>query len=246
MDLQTWKQLNASWEHSAKTQQITEQAINALMESIAQNDWRATSRLLQKGCSPNLSQGMRTPLMCAAENGAIECLKLLIQTGATVGAQDELGRDALFCSIEAFQDAALHHLLKQSPRLKRLFEDNRTPLIIAAQISNLPAVRMLVNYDKNCVNQYDRTGRTALWYVLSKPELSDDDNEIARILMDAGADPQMPDINGITPAQASADPAAQSLLERADLAQAIDQHLEESPQMEPPESTPTPKKGMRL
>lgn len=241
MRLEVWNQLTKSWDKAAEQRERQEESASVFFETIVQNDWMAVARLMEQGCSPNVTLGMRTPLMCAAESGSLEALQLLLRSGASIGAQDETGRDAIFCAVEAFQDGILSALLKRSPKLKRISEDNRTPLIVAAQISNLPAVRLLVQYDKKTVQQYDRHGRTALWHVLSKPELSDDDNEIAKILLDSGADPSLPDINGITPQNAAASETAQALIERNEITQALDDPA--------PEQTPTPsspKRGMRL
>lgn len=245
MQIDVWNKLTASWDQAEKQKERQEESASVFFETIAQNDWLATARLIEQGCSPNLALGMRTPLMCAAENGSLESLQLLLRSGASIGAQDETGRDAIFCAVESFQDAALAIMLKRMPKLKRISEDNRTPLITAAQNSNLPAVRLLVAYDKNSVHQYDRFGRTALWHVLSKPELSDDDNEIAKILLDSGADPTIPDINGISAQNAAASQSAQALLERNELAQTIDAP-EPEPDLQEAPTPSTPKRTMRL
>lgn len=221
MQLDAWKHLTDTWDRADRERERLEEAASVFFETISRNDWEGASKLITRGCSPNMTLGMRTPLMCAAEEGAIECLRLLISTGANLGAQDEIGRDAVFCAIDSGQDNALECLLAQGTRLKRLFEDNATPLIKASLNGNVRAVRALVGFDRQSVNQFDRSGRTALWHVLSKPELSDDDNEIARILLDAGADAEMSDINGVSPREAAAASSAHALLERADLSQDI-------------------------
>lgn len=226
MRLEAWKFLTKSWDAAERDRQQQERAALVFFESIERNDWSACSKLIERGCSANMALGQKTALMAAAEHGALETLRLLVSTGANLGAQDETGRDALFWALESRRDDLLDFLLAQGVRPKRLFGDNSTALIHAAKNSYVHGVRSLVLYDKNLVNQYDRMGRTALWHVLSKTDLSDEDNEIARILMDEGADPDLLDIEGISARQSAQAESAQSLIERHDLSQAMDAESE--------------------
>lgn len=241
MRLEAWKFLTDSWDRAEKERSRLDNAASMFFETVARNDWQAVSKLIQSGCSPNMLLGHRNALMVAAENGALECVKLLISTGSVLGAQDEMGRDALFCAIEARHDAVVSFLLSKGPRFKRLFHDNSTPLIAAAKSSYLHGVAALVKYDKHSVNLFDRMGRTALWHVLSKEELSDDDNAIARILLDNGASADMADLDGVSPREAARAESARSAVERADLSTSMEAEPESAPQQPAP-----PRRGPRL
>lgn len=245
MQLDAWKFLTNNWDRADKERARLDQASSMFFETISRNDWVNVSKLLQNGCSANMLLGHKSALMVAAEYGALECVKLLMSMGAALGAQDEIGRDALFYSAEGRQDAVLHYLLHQNPRLKRLFHDNASLLIHATKSSNLFAVTALVKYDKNMINQYDRMGRTALWHVLSKTDPTDDDNEIARILMDAGADPDFTDMEGVSARNAAHTQSSRSLLERNDLNSAMEIEMDSTPDPQGPAPS-SPKRGPRL
>lgn len=217
MRLQAWKYLTQSWDRADQERARLEKATMIFFEDIQRDDWQSCAKLIERGCSPNMALGHRTAIMVAAENGAVNALKLLVSTGASLGAQDELGRDALFWAVETRCDEAVDYLLLSGSRIKRLFTDNSTPLIEAAKSSYVHGVQALVKHHKHCVNLFDRMGRTALWHVLSKDELTDADNQIARILMDAGANPDMADLDGVSPRESTMSQAGKSLVERHDI-----------------------------
>lgn len=242
MRLETWKFLSQSWDRANQEQARLEKATSIFFEDIMRDDWQSCTKLIERGCSPNMALGKKTAIMVAAEHGAINSLRLLATTGASLGAQDEQGRDALFWSIETRSDEAVDFLISQGARAKRLFDDYSTPLIAAAKSSYVHGVRALVHYDKNLVNLFDRMGRTALWHVLSKPDMTDDDNQIARILMDAGANPDMPDLEGVTAREAATSDAGQSLVERHDL----DMSVEPEPDQGNSPAPPAPGRRPRL
>lgn len=235
MKIEAWRYLTQAWDRHDSEQRRIEEAAGVFFDAVARNDWMAASKLIERGCSSNMLLGQRTPLMVAAEYGALETAKLLIATGASLGSQDEIGRDSLTHAVENAQDALVDLLLEKGAPIKRTFQDNATALIQAAKFSNVHAVRSLVKYDKNMVDMYDRLGRTALWHVLSKESLSEDDNEIARILIDSGADPSAVDFEGVSPKEAARSEAAQSLAERAELARGLEND-EAAPE---PASAPT-------
>lgn len=240
MRLETWKFLTESWDRSSKERERLEKATLIFFEDISRDDWFACSKLIERGCSPNMALGQKTAIMVAAENGAIHALRLLSSTGGNLGAQDEQGRDALFWAVEARSDDIIDFLVEQRVRPKRLFNDNSTPLIASAKSSYVHGVRALVYYDKNLVNMYDRMGRTALWHVLSKPDMTDDDNEIARILMDAGAEPDMADLDGVSARESTVSKSGKSLVERHDIEVSMEPDTDPGP-APAPSSRPRPR-----
>lgn len=244
MRLEAWKFLTQSWDRSERERERLEKATHIFFEDIIRDDWLACTKLIERGCSPNMALGQKTAVMVAAENGAINVLKLLASTGANLGAQDEQGRDALFWAVETRSDDAIDFLLERGVRSKRLFTDNATPLICAAKASYVHGVRALVSYDKKQVNLYDRMGRTALWHVLSKEDMSDDDNEIARILMDEGANPDLADLEGVTARESAMSESGKSLVERHDIESNIVPDVE--PDHDPKPKGPAPTRRPRL
>ena len=241
MKLEAWKFLTQSWDRADRERERLEKATHTFFEDIMRDDWEGCTKLIERGCSVNMALGQKTAVMIAAEYSAINTLKLLVSTGANIGAQDEQGRDALFWAIETRSDDAVDFLINKNARPKRLFNDNSTPLIAAAKASYVHGVRALVSYDKKLVNMYDRMGRTALWHVLSKDDMSDDDNEIARILMDQGANPDMADLEGVTARDSAMSESGRSLVERHDIEASM-----ESDEPAPTTAPPAPSKRPRL
>ena len=243
MRKQVWDYLSRSWDNAEKDRARSEAAALELFEACSRDEWAIVQRLIEDGCNPNIRLGRRTALMQCCESGSRDCAKLLLALGADYSAQDEIGRDALFCCMDSFSDACVDLILSKRPKIKRLYDDNSTALIAATKLSYVHGVRQLVKYAPQAVNLYDRTGRTALWHVLSKPNPTDDDNEIARILLDAGADPDMPDLDGVAPRQAAGSENALAQVERHDIGVGMDHDAEpEAPQPEAPKQ----KRGMRL
>lgn len=247
MRLETWKFLTQSWDRAEVEQKRQEKAARIFFDDIERDDWVACSKLIERGCSPNMSLGQKTASMVAAECGSMNTLRLLASTGANLGAQDEKGRDAVFWAVQTRANDIVDFLLARGPRLKRLFNDNSTALIEAAKGSYVHGVRALVAYEPAWVDLYDRMGRTALWHVLSKTTLTDADNEIARILMGAGANPDMGDLEGVSAREASQSENAKSLIERHDLEASIEPD-EPAPELgaDPASEPPAPSRRPRL
>lgn len=244
MKLEAWNFLTKSWDRADRERERLEKATQIFFEDIMRDDWMGCSKLIDRGCSPNMALGQKTAAMVAAEHSSINCLRLLTSTGANLGAQDEQGRDALFWAVETRSNDSIDFLLAQGVRPKRMRDDNSTPLIAAAKNSYVHGVRALVYYDRSLVNLYDRMGRTALWHVLSKEEMSDDDNEIARILMDQGANPDMADLEGITARESAMSESGKSLVERHDIEATIEPDAD--PSAAPSPKAPTPSRRPRL
>lgn len=84
----------------------------ALGDSAAIGDISSMSRLLNERVNvDSRSENYQTPLMRAARNGHLECLKLLKQNGADALAVDAKGRTALHLAVASNQVAAAKWLL---------------------------------------------------------------------------------------------------------------------------------------
>ncbi len=97
--------------------------------------------------------------------------------------------------IESFMNCSassslIQHKIDYSIRDK----EGKTLLITAAKTMNLPVVKNILKYNKNCVNLKDNNGATALHYACALGQLS-----MVRALLDAGADIMAKDNEGNTP-----------------------------------------------
>lgn len=243
MNLKEWNQLSSNWEKAESNRQRQEHTAAIFFETISRDDSQAVLRLIQRGCSPNLLLGQKSPLMTAAEYGASDTLGLLLQYGGHLSVQDEKGQDALFWAISSQSNPCVDLILSRPEyRYKRLFDDNSTALILAAKRGYVHGVRAICTHQKNQVDLVDRRGQSALWHVLSKAEMTPADNEIARILLDNGANPDQEDLLGVTPRASAHSLAAQAALEQQELKDAMAQSFDiDEPSVDPEPVQPKPR-----
>src|SRR6185503_12966738 len=90
-----------------------------------------------------------------------------------------------FCAAQAFAQAG--------------FDDSASArFLVAARASDLPAVKRALA-DGGSINSRNRIGETALLSAIKR-----NDGDMARFLVDAGADVNVAAINGVTPLMAAA------------------------------------------
>jgi len=154
--------------------------------------------------SPNQSF---TPLMVAANRGAIDLVNYLIAEGANVNAQSEGGFTALILAIVSYNEiAAIKQVEHDNTNpsmsiIKRLLEvgadvnistdGGNTPLQEASLQGNLDVVKILLENgaDVNFKNKWNETALMAGSFKMGNPE-------VAQVLIDAGADTTTRDVDG--------------------------------------------------
>lgn len=157
-------------------------------------DVKAIERALANGAAVDVPvekttyyDGM-TPLMWAAAAGQTEAIRVLLEHGADVNAQDADGGTALMRAARAGQAGALDLLLAHGadPNLKG--ESGRTALHEAIfGDANALCIRRLIEAGADVNAQYDRL-HTALGSAAFFGQ-----TEIVRILIESGADVNLPD-----------------------------------------------------
>ncbi len=93
--------------------------------------------LLDAGNDPNVAVDGLTPLMWTARAGAKDSIKLLIEKGARINAQDPEGRTALMYAADAADAATLKILLSSGARIGIADKTGRTALEYAQKNPNL-------------------------------------------------------------------------------------------------------------
>lgn len=100
----------------------------------------AVSFLLREGADPNLTSTGETALFAAVSSDSIECVRMLLEAGADVNAQDVDGWTCLFClRSERVADLLLNHGASPgiSDQCGKLPEDwERIPLAIRCKLRN--------------------------------------------------------------------------------------------------------------
>jgi len=109
----------------------------------------------------NTSVDGPTLLGLAAWRGHAPAVELLLQRGANVEAQNELGRTALHRAAEKNHTQAIEVLLKYGANVEARTARGRTALHMAAEENHTQAIEVLLAHDAKRLAK-DREGRTAL------------------------------------------------------------------------------------
>jgi len=153
-----------------------------------ENEPKLLNLCIQMGFNLNAYENM-TPLMHAASRGHVSILKILMDYGAKITAEDIMGRTALFYAIEWGKTEAVKWLLSQNARidsaayLSACYHGNddildmvinklgnvnivdfggNTPLMILAKVGNLKMIKRMIKMGAN-INAENCNGKTALF-----------------------------------------------------------------------------------
>src|ERR1035438_2650529 len=134
-----------------------------------------------------------TPLMYAAEIGSVDAMRLLMDYGADVNAQNAFGSTALMWSVS--DPAKVRLLLDHGAQVNTVARSGRTALIVAAFTNPSAAVVRLLLAQGAKVGVMDTRHVTPL-----NAATFGNDTATVRLLLEAGADMDTPDtFIGLTP-----------------------------------------------
>lgn len=166
--------------------------------SIRKNDVENFFRHLENGVNINfISNGLETPLMIAMENNNLDLFSLLLDFHANAN-QEIDGYSLIWYAIWEGKNDFINLLVKKTSKNTKEHKTGKTILMEAVLYSNFEAVQSIVLSGFN-VNAKDNKGNTALHYALNKDMYSQDDKEIIKFLINAGADVLAKNSNGNTP-----------------------------------------------
>lgn len=167
---------------------------NALLKAVASDDLLFVEKLLIQGMNPNeMAPGDLTPLFMAARVGDVEIIELLIKKGAKVDGPAIAGRTPLMESIHREQKGAFDALILAGADVNVQSHSGWTALMSAAHRGRVDFVAVLLSAgaDVFATRHEDRT--SALTWGVKKGNL-----EVVRLLLKAGAVPELPDVEGRT------------------------------------------------
>ena len=180
-----------------------EETNTELIEAAERGDAEAIRQLLEEGASVRARDANgRTALVAAAYGNHLEAAEALIGAGADVNAKDDTVQSAyLISTSEVGDDPRLLRLtLENGADLGSLDSYDGTGLIRAADRGHVRIVEELLKTDTD-VNHVNNLGWTALLEAIILGEGDARHTEVVRLLVEGGADPNLPDGEGVTPLQ---------------------------------------------
>jgi ankyrin repeat protein len=162
--------------------------------AIRENNLTQLKALLdQKGSAGIVDDREITPLMYAAEIGSVDAMRLLIDRGADVNAQNAFGSTALMWSVA--DPGKVRLLLDHGAQVNTAAKSGRTALIVAAFTNpSAEVIRLLLTKGAK-VGVMDSRHVTPL-----NAATFGNDTATVRLLLEAGADIETPDtFIGLTP-----------------------------------------------
>ncbi len=162
--------------------------------AIRDNNLTELKALLDQKASADVADNHRiTPLMYAAEVGTVDAMRVLIDHGADVNAQNDFGSTALMWSVP--DPSKVRLLLDHGAQVNTAARSGRTALIIAAFTNPSAEVVRLLLAKGAKVDVMDLRHVTPL-----NAATFGNDTATVRLLLEAGADIDTPDtFIGLTP-----------------------------------------------
>jgi uncharacterized protein len=165
--------------------------------SKAHNEIR---QLLVNGVPTEVTdKAKRTPYLVAAYNADITAMEILAKAGADTRAKDDRNYDAITILSVANQPAALKAAIALGGDIKAITSPYQgSALIAAAHLGHGDVVRILIDAGAS-LDHINNLGWTALIESIVLGDGGPNHQRVLRDLLDAGANPNIPDKNGTSP-----------------------------------------------
>lgn len=171
----------------------------ALWQAAERGDAAHVRDLLGRGASPDARrEDGRTALTAAALGDHVAVARLLVDAGADPDPQDAARNNALLVTGETGSVALLREVLRAKPDLTRTNRFGGTALIPAADRGHVEYVRAILGTGID-VDHVNHLGWTALLEAVLLGDGGARHTEIVRLLLAAGASPNLADRDGVTP-----------------------------------------------
>lgn len=171
----------------------------ALIKAVTENNISVVKTALEKGQSVNTTDREGSSLLLLATRGKlVDMATLLVSYKANVNQQNQQ-QDSPFLLAGANGSTNLVRLfLQHGARFDVFNRYHGTALIPACERGHIETVQLLVNTPGFPIDHVNRLGWTALLEAVILGNGSDTYVEIVKLLLDAGANRQIPDKEGRT------------------------------------------------
>ena len=175
-------------------------AYKGLLSSTIREELEETQRLLASGADPNLADDNgRTPLIVAAHRGLRDIARALVKSGANVNAMDKQSYDIVTISAVNNDVGFLKLALELGANPKAITSPyDGTALIAAAHLGHHQICAELIMAGAP-LDHVNNIGMTALIEAIVLGDGGNNHQNTVRILLDAGASPNISDRSGATP-----------------------------------------------
>ncbi|QYS99418.1 ANK_REP_REGION domain-containing protein [Trichoderma simmonsii] len=150
--------------------------------------------LLQSGIDANLRQNGSSALHLAAQNGYEEYVQKLINFGAKVDARDDENRTPLHLAAQQNEDETVKILLGAGSEINAQDDDSITPIYLASEFGAHRVLQVFFEYNPDMNIATLSQGWTPL-----HASIDGGHRRATRLLLGAGADPNMVAHDGWTP-----------------------------------------------
>ncbi|MFD6441898.1 ankyrin repeat domain-containing protein [Peribacillus sp. NPDC060186] len=175
-----------------------------LIQAAERKETETIKRLIEEGVDINTkdSEG-RTATMIATYNNDVETTKVLIKAGADVNIQDNMKNNPfLYAGAEGYVEI-LKLTIEAGADPAMINRYGGTALIPASEHGHIDAIKKLLTKTDIDVNHVNDLGWTALMEAIVLNNGGERQQQAIQLLIDHGADVNIPDRNNVTPLQHS-------------------------------------------
>ena len=170
-----------------------------LIEAAERGDRDTVEQLLKQGASVDATDaGGRTALIAAAYGNQLDVVDVLIAAGADVNKQDTTQQSAYLIATSDGYLELLQRTLAAGADVASTDSFNGTGLIRAADRGHVEIVAELLKTEID-VDHVNRLNWTALLEAIILGDGGARHTDVVRLLVDAGADPNLADGEGVSP-----------------------------------------------
>ena len=177
------------------------EARNGLLEAAGRGDLAAVNRLIAAGADLEQRDGQRqTPLLLAVAGNHVAVAKALLAAGASPNAQAANQDTPWLLAGASGRTEIIAAMLPLKPDLTIRNRYGGNALIPACERAHVETAKLLLTSGID-VNHVNNLGWTCLLEIVILGDGGPRHQQVARLVLDAGADPTLADKDGVRPLQ---------------------------------------------